>query len=166
MSATDPRAPSGATAGNAGTTTGRPTGEAPYVDVTDSAGPRPDASLSDLISRLGDDITTLFRQEVELAKVELKREATAAGKAAGMLAAGAVLGFVALMLIAWAAAWGLAEVIPAGWAFLIVGLVFAAVAAGIAMAGKKKMQQVDPTPHATIETLQQDKQVLTDRSSS
>lgn len=158
MSATDPRAPSGATASS-------PPGDAPYVDVTDSAGPRSDASLSDLISRLGDDVTTLFRQEVELAKVELKREATAAGKAAGMLVAGGVLGFVALLLVAWAAAWGLAEVIPAGWAFLIVGLVFAAIAAAVAMAGKKKMQKVDPTPHATIETLQQDKQVLTDRSS-
>lgn len=159
MSATDPGATTGATAQS------RP-GSAPYVDVTDNVGPRPEASLSDLISRLGDDVTTLFRQEVALAKVELKREATAAGKAAGMLAAGALLGFVALLLVAWAAAWGLAEVIPVGWAFLIVGLVFAAVAAAVAMAGKKKMQQVDPTPHATIETLQQDKQVLTDRSSS
>lgn len=149
MSATDPRA--GASA-------------------ADAAGPRtgtepgPEASLSDLISRLGDDVTTLFRQEVELAKVELKREAKTAGKAAGMLGAGGVLAHVALLLVAWAAAWGLAEVVPTGVAFLIVGLVVGAIAAAIAMAGKKRMEQVDPTPHATIETLQQDKQVLTDRS--
>jgi uncharacterized membrane protein YqjE len=150
MSASDPRTGPGVATGDPG--------------VSGGTGPAQEASLSDLISRLGDDVTTLFRQEVELAKVELKREATAAGKAAGMLGAGGVLAHVALLLLAWAAAWGLAEVVPTGAAFLIVGLVFAAVAAALAMAGKKRMQQVDPTPHATIETLQQDKQVLTDRS--
>lgn len=159
MSATDPRQGTGAHAVS---------DAHPHVDLTDpptgAPGPGSDASLSDLISRLGDDVTTLFRQEVELAKIELKREATAAGKAAGMLGAGGVLGHVALLLIAWAAAWGLAEVVPAGVAFLVVGLVFAAAAAALAAAGKKRMERVDPTPHATIETLQQDKQVLTDRS--
>lgn len=156
MSSTDPRAHAGA----AGSTSA----EVPPAEATGGIGPPPDASLSELIGRLGDDVTTLFRQEVELAKVELKREATAAGKAAGMLGAGAVLGHVALLLLAWAAAWGLAEVVPIGLAFLIVAVVVGAIAAAIAMAGKKRLQDVDPTPHATIETLQQDKQVLTDRS--
>jgi uncharacterized membrane protein YqjE len=161
VSATDPRQGSGAHA-----VSDAPTRDVDLTDPSTGAAtrPGPDASLSELISRLGDDVTTLFRQEVELAKVELKREAKTAGKAAGMLGAGGVLGHVALLLIAWAAAWGLAEVVPAGVAFLIVGLVFAAAAAALAMAGKKRMEQVDPTPHATIETLQQDKQVLTDRS--
>lgn len=156
MSTADPR--HGADIGS-----GQHRDEFEHIDVTDG-GTASETSLSDLISRLGDDVTTLFRQEVELAKVELKREASAAGKAAGMLGAGAFLGLIALLLLAWAAAWGLAAVLPIGVAFLVVGLVFGLVAAAVAMTGRKQMQQLDPTPHATIETMQRNKQVLTDRS--
>ncbi|MEX2504331.1 MAG: phage holin family protein [Egicoccus sp.] len=136
------------------------------VETNTAPPPTSDASLSDLISRLGNDVTTLFRQEVELAKVEMKREAKTAAKASGMLAAAAVAGLVTLFLLAWAAAWGLAELMPAGLAFLIVGVVFGIAAAALGMAGKKRFETVDLTPHATIETLQKDKQVLTDRKSA
>ncbi|MFA9430820.1 phage holin family protein [Egicoccus sp. AB-alg2] len=136
------------------------------VDATSAPPPGPDASLSDLISRLGDDVTLLFRQEVELAKVEIKREASSAAKAGGMLGAAGILAFVTLLLLAWAAAWGLAEVMPTGLAFLVVGIVFGVVAAVLFATGKKRFQQVDFTPHATIENVQKDKQVVTDRMSS
>ena len=51
---------------------------------------RPDASLGELFSEMTQNLGTLFRQEVELAKTEAKEEATAAGKAAAMLVVGAV----------------------------------------------------------------------------
>jgi hypothetical protein len=121
-------------------------------------------SLSELLSALSDDVTTLFRQEVELAKVEVKQEAVEAGKAAGMLVAGAIAAFVTLLLLAWAASWALALAMPTWAGFLIVALVFGAVAAGLVMTGRKKLQQLDPTPHQTTKTLQEDKQMLTDRS--
>lgn len=136
------------------------------VETATSPPPGPTASLSDLIGRLGDDVTLLFRQEVELAKVELKREASTAAKAGGMFAAAAVAALVTLLLLTFAAAWGLAEVMPTGLAFLVVGVVVGIAAAVLGMAGKKRFQTVDFTPHATIETLQQDKQVVTDRMSS
>jgi uncharacterized membrane protein YqjE len=131
-------------------------------------GPGPDggASIADLISRLGDDVTTLFRQEVELAKVELKQEGVRAARAGAMFGAAAVLGLVTVLLLAWTVAWGLAEVVPTWLAFLITALLFGAIAAGLAMAGKKRMAAVDLTPHQTIENLQQDKQVLSDRMNS
>ena len=132
-----------------------------YEDGSESA---QEPSLSELLSALSDDVTTLFRQEVELAKVEVKREAVEAGKAAGMLVAGAIAAFVTLLLLAWAASWALALVIPTWLGFLIVAVVFGAIAAGLVVVGRKKLQQLDPTPHQTIETLQEDKQMLTDRS--
>lgn len=125
-----------------------------------------DETLAELLSDLSDGVTRLFRQEVELAKLEVKREATAAGKAAAMLAAGAVAGFVALLLLAWALSWALALVMPTWAAFLIVGLLFGAVAAGLLMTGRKKLQAVDPTPHQTIETLQEDREWLSERTTS
>jgi hypothetical protein len=135
----------------------------PIISV-DGAHPGPDASLSDLLGRMIDDLTLLFRQEVELAKAEVKRDVTAAGKAGGMLAAGAAAAVVAVFLLAWAAAWGLAEVVPTGVAFLIVGLVFAAAAAALVMTGKKRLEKIDPTPHETIDSLQRDARTISERS--
>lgn len=131
-------------------------------------GPGPDegASIADLFSRLGDDVTTLFRQEVELAKVELKQEGARAARAGAMLGAASALGFVTLLLLAWTIAWALAEVLPVWAGFLITMVLFGAIAAGLAMTGKKRMQQVDLTPRQTMDSLQQDKQVLTERTNA
>ena len=121
------------------------------------------ASLGELFSRLTNDMSVLFRQEVQLAKTELRSDAKAAGKAGGMLAAAGVMAWIMLLLLAWAAAWGLAEVMPAGFAFLIVGVIFGVVAAVLGAMGKKRLQSIDPRPEATIETLQKDKQVVSER---
>jgi uncharacterized membrane protein YqjE len=131
-------------------------------------GPGPDegASIADLISRLSDDVTALFRQEVELAKVEMKQEGVRAARAGAMLGAAAVIGLVTLSLLAWTVAWGLAELLPTWVAFLITTILFGAIAGGLAMVGKKRMTEVDLAPRRTIETLQQDKQMLSDRMNS
>lgn len=123
-------------------------------------------SLSELLSDLSDGVTRLFRQEVELAKLEVKREAAEAGKAGAMLAAGAVAGFVTLLLLAWALSWALALVLPTWAAFLIVGLIFGAATAGLLMTGRKKFQALDPTPRRTMETLQEDREWLSERTTS
>jgi hypothetical protein len=47
-----------------------------------------DKSVSQLLSVITADLQTLFRQEVELAKAEIREEATRAGKAAGMYGGG------------------------------------------------------------------------------
>ena len=138
-------------------------GHGATATATQHEGEFTDASVSDLLSRLSGDATLLFRQEVELVKAEMRRELTAASKAAGMLAAAGLFGLVTVLLLAWAASWGLAELMPPGLAFLIVGVVVGAVAALLAAMGRKRMQAIDLTPHATIETLQRDKEMLTDR---
>lgn len=135
--------------------------EASAVDTPATTGG--DRSLSDLLSELAGDFSTLVRQEVDLAKAEVKQEAKHAGQAAGPLIGGAVAAFVALLLFAFALAWGLAEVLPPGFAFLIVALLFAVVGGVLLQSGRKKLQQVDPAPTQTIETLKEDKQWLQDR---
>jgi uncharacterized membrane protein YqjE len=130
------------------------------------AEPTPDTSqrsLSDLLSQMTDQVTSLFRQEVELAKVEVRQEASRAGRAGAKLAAGGVVGLVALLMFAMAAAWGLAEVVATGFAFLIVALVFAVVAGLLIAVGRGQLQTVNPRPEHTIETLKEDKQWLKDR---
>jgi len=125
----------------------------PYAAGGTSGG---DASLGELFSSLTTDLSQLVRSEMELARVEIREEASKAGKAAGMLGGGALAGYLALTLLSFAAAWGLAEVVDAGWAFLIVGLVVAAVAVVLAVNGRKKLHDVRPVPDQTVDTLKED----------
>jgi len=121
-----------------------------------------DRSLSELLSEVTGELATLFRKEVELAKVETSEQVSRAAKAGAMLGAAGVVGFLALILFAFAAAWGLAAVLPNGLAFLIVAVVFALVAAVLASAGKKKIASVNPMPDKTVQTLKADVQVAKD----
>ena len=121
-----------------------------------------DRSLSELLSDVTGEIATLFRKEVELARAETSEQVSRAAKAGAMLGAAAVLGFLTLILMAFAAAWGLSEVVPEGVAFLIVGVVFGIIAAALASAGKKKIASVNPIPDQTVQTLKADVQVAKD----
>ena len=115
-------------------------------------------SLGDLFGRLTSDLGELMRSELELARVEIREEAGKAGKAAGMLGAGGLIAYLGLALVATAAAWGLAEVMDAGWAFLLVGLVVGAAGAVLLVMGRARLQEVRPVPEETVETLKEDAQ--------
>jgi uncharacterized membrane protein YqjE len=124
-----------------------------------SAGTRPDVgerSLAELLSQTTQDLSGLLRSEVELAKVELKQEATTAAKAGGMLGAAGVLGHLALLLALFAAAWGLAAVMPTGWAFLIVAVVVALVAFVLYRMGRARLEEATPVAPNTTQTLKED----------
>jgi hypothetical protein len=116
-----------------------------------------EASVAELLGRVTDDVGQLVRSHVELAKVEIKEEVARAGKGAGMLTGAALAGYLTIALLSLAAAWGLSEVLPEGVAFLVVGLVWAAVTAVLAVTGRNELQHVKPVPETT-ETIQEDVQ--------
>jgi len=117
-------------------------------------------SIGELIGEVSDDLSRLFRQEVELAKSELRTEAGKAGKAAGMLGAAGIGGLMAVMMLSFALVFALGAVMPLGWAALIVAVVWAAIAAMLYTTGRQRMRQVDPMPRRTVETLKEDAQWL------
>jgi len=86
-----------------------------------------DESVKDLLSEATKEFSELVRKEVELAKTEVKEQATRAGKAVALFAGMGLLGFMSFLLVSFAAAWGLAEGIPTGLAFLAVGLLYGAI---------------------------------------
>jgi len=88
--------------------------------------------------------------------MEMGDEAKPAARASAVLAAGACAAFFAVMLLLFAAAWGLAEVMPTGFAFLIVGVVTGIVAYIAINAGRRRLAAVDPVPHQTATTLEED----------
>ncbi len=107
---------------------------------------RDERSIGDLMGDVTRDLSVLLRQEVELAKAELRESASQAGKGAGMLAGAGVAGFLALMFLSIAAWWALGLVIGNGWSGLVVAIVWAVVAAALAATGRTEMTRVRGLP--------------------
>jgi uncharacterized membrane protein YqjE len=118
----------------------------------------PDQSLGELLGRVSRDFSELVSTQVELAKVELKEEIAAAGRGAGILTGGAFCAYLAVLLLSFAAAWGLSEVLPEGVAFVIVGAVYAVAAAVLLPKGKDKLSRVRPVPERTAQSVREDVQ--------
>ena len=112
-------------------------------------------SLGELVATATRDLSQLVHQEVELAKVEIKREVVAAGKGAGLFGGAGFTGVFALIFLSIAAAYAFGELVPLGWGFFIVGALYAVAAAVLAFVGKKKISEVGP-PEKTIETVKDD----------
>ncbi len=116
-----------------------------------------DKSLGELVSAATKDLSSLIHKEVALAKAEIKKEVTTAGKGAGLFGGAGVTGLFALVFLSVALAFGVAGLfdISVGWGFLVVGLLFGSAAGVLAVLGKGQISQVGP-PEKTIETVKDD----------
>jgi Putative Actinobacterial Holin-X, holin superfamily III len=119
---------------------------------------RPDVegtSVGQLISEVTTDLSTLMRQELQLAKAEVTAEAKKAGQGAGLFGAAGFAGYMVLLFLSLALMWGLTNVMDTGWAGLIVALVWAVIGAVAFVMGRARFKQVNPKPERTVDTLQQ-----------
>src|SRR4051812_6337065 len=113
------------------------------------------SSVGELISEVTTDLSTLMRQELELAKVELKQEATKTGKAAGMLGGAGYAGHLTVLFLSIALWWALGDAMGRGWAALIVAVLWGIAAAVLFSTGRKRMAAVNPKPERTVSTLKE-----------
>lgn len=110
-------------------------------------------SLGDLLGDVSRDISTLMRQEVELAKAELKQSATRAGTGAGLLGGAGYAALMAVFFLSVAAWWALGTTdIGLGWSAVIIAAVWAIVAGTLFAAGRSAMKKVTGVPQ-TIATV-------------
>ncbi|WP_226775895.1 phage holin family protein, partial [Arthrobacter sp. ES1] len=93
------------------------------------------SSLGDLLGEVTRDMSTLMRQEVELAKVELKQSAARAGKGGGMLAGAGVAGHFVLLFLSLALWWALGTLLGLGWSGVVVAVIWGIIAAALAATG-------------------------------
>ena len=112
-------------------------------------------SVGELVGQVAQDLSTLMRQELDLAKAEVKQEVTKTGKAAGMMGAAGFAGYMVLLFASIAAWWGLANVMDQGWAALIVTAIWAVVGAVLFVVGRRRLKEVNPKPERTIETVKE-----------
>jgi hypothetical protein len=122
--------------------------------------PSPDpstASTGELISSLPDQISSLVRDEVRLAQAEVTQKAKRLGLGAGLFGSAGVVAILALGALVTAAILGLATVMPGWLAAVLAAVVLFAVAAVLALLGKRDVQQAaPPLPTQTIESVQRD----------
>jgi Flp pilus assembly protein TadB len=121
---------------------GGPTGPEPGSAEDRAA----NTSLGDLLGEVTRDLSTLMRQEVELAKAELKQSASKAGKGAGMFGGAGLAGFMTLLFLSIALWWALGYLIGNAWSALVVAVIYGIVGFVLYKRGKKEMEQVQGMP--------------------
>ena len=140
----------------------RPTvSQAPYGDHPEVE----NKSVGELIGEVTSDLSKLMRQELELAKVELKAEGTKAGKGVGMLGGAGIAAHLMLVFLSLTIMFALDQIMPMAFAALIVTALWGIIAAVLAMRGKAELKKVNPKPERTVETLKEDVQWAKTRSS-
>lgn len=137
------------------TTPHDPTGTG-ATGVTGAGGGTDQRSLGDLVSDVTGDLSRLFKQEVELAKTELKQELGKAGKGAGLLGGAGLAGFFTLLFASLALTWLLDNWLPLEAAALITAGLWGLVALVLALTGKKDLQESNPQLPRTQQTLEED----------
>jgi uncharacterized membrane protein YqjE len=115
----------------------------------------PEMSLGELFSLMTSDMSTLFRKELQLAKVEAKDEVAQVGRASAMMLGAAVGAMTALTMLSFALAWWIDQALNTAVSFLIVGLMWAVVAAAMLSAGRKKLKDIEVLPQ-TKQTIKED----------
>ena len=119
---------------------------------------RPDVegtSVGELIGEVTRDLSTLMRQEFELAKAEMKVEASKAGKGAGLMGAAGFAGYMTVLFLSIALWWALYHLVGHSWSALIVAVLWGVIAAIAYSLGRKKLKEVNPKPERTVDTLSQ-----------
>jgi len=118
-----------------------------------------EASTADLVKQLTEQTSRLVRHEVELARTELTIKGKRAGAGAGMFGAAGILGLYAGGALIAAIIGALSLAMDVWLAALIVAVVLGAVAAVIALAAKKKVQEaLPPVPEDSVESVKEDVQ--------
>jgi uncharacterized membrane protein YqjE len=135
------------------------------ADSPGTAADARDRSTGELVQQVSELVAKLVREEISLAQLELKEKGKRAGVGAGLFGGGGLVALYGVGALVAAAVLGLAEVVPAWLAALIVGVVLLAVAGVVALMGKKQVERaVPPVPEQAIESVREDIDVVKGRA--
>lgn len=110
-------------------------------------------ALGELIGEITEDLSTLVRQEIELAKAEAKEAGAKVGKGAGLFAGAGIAGHFVLLFLSIALWWGLGNATGHAWSALIVAVLWAVVALVLIMVGRTEFRSIRGL-RRTAETVQ------------
>ncbi len=123
--------------------------------------------IGEVASQLTRDLSLLVRQEVQLAKAEMREKGRIALPGLGMIGGAGVVALCAAGALTAFLVLALAEAMDAWLAALIVGILLAVGAAALAWAGKEQVEEAgSPLPEQTIETVEEDVQWVKEQARS
>jgi hypothetical protein len=120
-------------------------------------------SLGDLFSELASETSTLVKQEVALAQVELTNKAAVVGKNVGFLAVGGAVGYAAFLTLLAALVVGLSYIIPLWAAALVVSIIVGITAYFLINSALAELKKTELAPRETVESIKEDAQWLRDQ---
>lgn len=103
---------------------------------------RAQASVGELLADATRNFSLLLRQEIDLAKAEVREEVRTIGTVAGMFVAAAIAALITLMFLSHALWWGLSNVMDQGWAALIVAVIWAVIGAVLATKARGQLRSI------------------------
>lgn len=129
--------------------------------------PRAD-SITNIFRQVVDDVRELFREELALARAELRQEASAFTSAAVQIGLGAAAGAFAVLFLLLGIAQGAARLFGIGvWASYLGMGILLGIAAGIALLmGRSRIQNTPAVPRRTVESIQETKEWINHRTTS
>ena len=119
-----------------------------------------DTSLGDLLAEVSRDLSTLMRQEIELAKAELSQSAKRAGRGAGLLGGAGYAAIMSVLFLSIALWWGLGHLIDNGWSAVVVAVIWGVAALVLYARGRRELKAVEGAPN-TAESLKKIPETLT-----
>lgn len=121
---------------------------------------RDQESITDLLRRLMDELSTLFRQELALASAEVSGAMSKLSRGLISVATGGAVLYAGFLTLLAAAVLALALVVEPWLAALVIGGAVTLIGLVMVMKGKKALEPSDLKPRRTVESLRQDKDVL------
>lgn len=115
-----------------------------------------DRTLPELLHGIAGNIEEIIRSEFQLAKTEIKEEASKARKPVALIGAGVVLALYAGGFVLLAIVYALGTIMASWLAALIVGAALAVFGMAFISTAKNKLKQVNMVPKRTAETLKED----------
>jgi uncharacterized membrane protein YqjE len=126
-----------------------------------------DRPMGELVQDLSRQTSTLIRQEMRLAQVELAEKGRHAGKGAGMFGGAGLVALYGVGALVAAAILGLATAIEPWIAAAAIGVVLLLIAGILALTGKKEFDEAGPPkPEQAIESVHQDVETVKARAKS
>jgi len=132
------------------------------VVIADPSESRPEVGtddprdISEIFNTLSEDVSDLISTQMRLAVVEAKDEVNVAVESAKSFAGFAGCAYMAVFMLSFAAAWGLASVMPTGLAFLIVGVIYALVGLFLFLRGRNQAEHIEMPPPQTKKSIEED----------
>lgn len=122
-----------------------------FHEGSDTLPGEPLSNLGDVVSDIAKDMSTLVRQETELAKAELRESAKRAGKGSGLLGGAGLAGWFVLLFLSIALWWAIGDALGLGWSAVIVAAIWAIIAAVLYSMGRSELKRIQGLPK-TAET--------------